>query len=37
MVGKKEKEQVVGGRCRRGRIDKSGVNIQQINNSPYYK
>jgi hypothetical protein len=34
MVGKKEKG--VGGRCRRGRIAKSGINMQQINNSLYY-
>jgi hypothetical protein len=33
MVGKKEKG--VGGGCRRRRIAKSGINMQQINNSLY--
>jgi len=34
MVGKKEKG--VGGGGRRGRIAKSGINMQQINNSLHY-
>ena len=32
-----EKGKGVGGKCRRGRIDKSGISMQQINHPPYHK